>query len=213
MRLLTKIIEIIFACVVSLAESVRELLWSPRFWLFVCFFAVAPALIYTSLCSHWRQTDISRMGFPLFQQILFFLCSWYWFIGSHLSASTLPLFSVNTVVTLVTELRDGGTANYVIGSELGGVDWHEYDESYFLFLHNMHISWAWDFQVVYERSMSLVLACECTEGISHLALVSLAWLVDAIHRGHVIVNHAHAQKDTQAITLSFSLSHLHTQQH
>lgn len=146
------------------------------------------------------------MGFPLFQQILFFLCSWYWFIGSHLSASTLPLFSVNTVVTLVTELRDGGTADYVIGSELGGVDWHEYDESYFLFLHNMHISWAWDFQVVCERSMSLVLACECTEGISHLALVSLAWLVDAIHRGHVIVNHAHAQKDTRP-SLCLSLSH------
>lgn len=65
-----------------------------------------PALIYGSLCSHWLQADISPLSFSLFQQILFCLWSWYWFISSHLSGPILPLFS-HSHDTLVIELGMG----------------------------------------------------------------------------------------------------------
>lgn len=67
-------------------------------------------LIYSSLCSHWLQADISWMAYPLFQQILYCLCSWYWFISSHLSGPILLFIrahsqSTHSHDTMVTELE------------------------------------------------------------------------------------------------------------
>lgn len=51
---------------------------------------------------------------PLFVILIY----WLSFISFHPAI----ILSQHTVVTLVTELRDGGAVDYVIGSELGGVD-------------------------------------------------------------------------------------------
>lgn len=67
-----------------------------------------------------------------------------------------------------------------------------------------------------KRSMSLSVACECTRGISHLAVVPPAWMVDALNTGHVIINHAHTRLQTPWPSLSsflflflFLCTHIH----
>ncbi len=69
------------------------------------------------------------------------------------------------------------------------------------------------FSLCTKRSMSLSAACERAEGISHLAVVPLAWMVDVLHKGHVIINHARTFTDAKAISLPSSLSLKHTHRH
>lgn len=92
------------------------------------------------------------------------------------------------------------------GCWVGGAHSEQNDKS--CFFRKMHIGQVWDFQPVYEYSMSLHAACKYTEGISHLAVVTLAWMVDVFHKGRVIVIHAHTFTDTWVISFSFyPLSH------
>lgn len=116
------------------------------------------------------------MAYPLFQQILFCLCSQYWFISSHLSGPILPLFSVPTKPWHRGHRSQRGKE----GRLKGGAHWDENDKR--RFFHKMSISRTWDFQLVCERSMSLSAACKCAEDISHLALASLAWMADVPHQ-------------------------------
>lgn len=50
-----------------------------------------------------------------------------------------------------------------------------------------------DFQLVCERSMSLSAAMSARRAFSHLGEDSLAWMLDVLHKGHVITDHAHTK--------------------
>lgn len=98
--------------------------------------------------------------------------------------------------TVATDHRGEG------GRLVGGAHWDENDKR--CVFHKMHIRRTRDFQLVYEHSVSLSVASVSAEGISHLAVVSLAWMVDVLHKGHVIINHAHTFRHPSHLFLSLS---------